>query len=122
MCKKSIEKAATKAGASFASWDADTKELTVKYNSSSSNAAKIQKEIAAVGYDTQDMKATDEAYNKLHGCCKYERASSDSSEAKSCCSDAKCAEHKCMKDGKCTPGETCCKESGCDQKDCCKKD
>jgi hypothetical protein len=33
----------------------------------------IEKEIAAVGYDTQDVKATDDAYHKLPKCCQYER-------------------------------------------------
>ncbi|RYG51082.1 MAG: ATPase, partial [Chitinophagaceae bacterium] len=57
MCKTNIEKAAKKAGASAAEWDTESKILTVKYNSSSTNAAKIQQSIAAVGYDTRDVKA-----------------------------------------------------------------
>jgi periplasmic mercuric ion binding protein len=72
-CKKKIESAAKKAGASYAVWDVDSKELTVKYNSTATNTVKIQKAIAGVGYDTQDFKATDEAYNKLDGCCQYDR-------------------------------------------------
>jgi len=72
-CKKKIESAAKKAGASYAVWDVDSKELTVKYNSTSTNSAKIQKAIAEVGYDTPNYKATDEAYNKLDGCCQYDR-------------------------------------------------
>ena len=72
-CKKKIESAAKKAGASYAVWDVDSKELTVKYNSTTTNNAKIQNSIAGVGYDTQDFKATDEAYNKLDGCCQYDR-------------------------------------------------
>jgi copper chaperone CopZ len=72
-CKKKIESAAKKAGATYALWDVDSKELTIKYNSTSTNSAKIQKAIADVGYDTPDFKASDEAYNKLDGCCQYER-------------------------------------------------
>jgi len=72
-CKKKIESAAKKAGASYAVWDVDSKELTIKYSSNSTNSAKIQKAIASVGYDTPDFKATDEAYNKLDGCCQYDR-------------------------------------------------
>ena len=49
MCKKKIETAAKTAGASYASWNTETKQLTVKYSSTSSNAAKIQQSIAAVG-------------------------------------------------------------------------
>ncbi len=118
MCKKKIEKAAKSAGASYAVWNADSKELTIKYNSSSSNAAKIQQAIAAVGYDTPDYKTTDEAYEKLDECCKYERSSA---AAHSCCDDKKCESSQCMKDGKCAKDMSCCKDSGCSEKDCCKK-
>jgi hypothetical protein len=104
MCESKIEKAAKEAGASSAEWDADTKKLTVKYNSSTTNAGKIQQSIAAVGYDTRDVKATDAAYNKLHGCCQYERTA----ETKKACCTEKCE----MKDGKCTD-MAACKDKGC---------
>lgn len=73
MCKTTIEKAAKNAGASVAKWDEETHILTVSYRSSKTSAAKIQEKIAAAGYDTQDLTASDAAYNKLHSCCKYER-------------------------------------------------
>ena len=72
-CKKKIESAAKKAGATYAVWDVDSKELTVKYNSTSTNTAKIEKSIAASGYDTPDFKATEAAYHKLDKCCQYDR-------------------------------------------------
>ena len=81
-CKKKIEAAAKKAGATYAVWDVDSKELTIKYNSTSTNSAKIQKSIADVGYDTPDFKATDEAYNKLDGCCQYDRTSTATTDKK----------------------------------------
>jgi periplasmic mercuric ion binding protein len=115
MCKKKIEKAAKDAGATYAIWSVDTKVLTVKYNSVTTNTAKIEQKIAGVGYDTPNVKATDEAYNALHACCKYERSA--------CCTD-KCE----MKDGKCKD-ESVCKEKGCcndnavcKEKGCCSKD
>ena len=80
-CKKKIESAAKKAGASYAVWDVDSKELSIKYNSTSTNSAKIQKAIADVGYDTPDYKATDEAYNKLDGCCQYDRTIENKSDS-----------------------------------------
>lgn len=101
MCKSNIEKAAKSAGAADASWDAETKSLTVTYASASANAAKIQQAVAAAGYDTKDVKASDAAYNKLHGCCKYDREKSP--KAAAACE---------MKDGKCI-GETACIEKGC---------
>ena len=39
MCKKKIEKAAKEGGASYALWDVDTKILTIKYNSATTNTA-----------------------------------------------------------------------------------
>lgn len=72
-CKKKIESAAKKAGATYAVWDVDSKDLTIKYNSTSTNTAKIEQAIAASGYDTPDFKATDEAYHKLDKCCQYDR-------------------------------------------------
>ena len=126
MCKSKIEKAAKAAGASVASWDVDAKELTVTYASAASNTAKIEQAIAAVGYDTKNVKATDEAYSKLHSCCKYERTAAASPDAKAhncgdACGHEKCKNAEaCKKDGKCDKDMACCKDAKCEQ-DCCKK-
>jgi mercuric ion binding protein len=101
MCKANIEKAAVAAGANTASWDAETKQLTVKYRSSSTNTAKIQQKIADAGYDNAGFKTTTAAYQKLHACCQYDRSES--------------AKADCCKDGKCT-------KEGHNGSDCCKKD
>lgn len=119
MCKSSIEKAAKGAGATSASWDKDAKQLKVTYKSGVTDLAKIQNAVAAVGYDTRDVKATDAAYDKLHACCKYDRAAA-ATEAKSCCA-AGCD----MKDGKCKDmadckEKGCCKDAAaCKEKGCC---
>ena len=105
------------AGASYAVWNTDTKMLTVKY-AGAANKIKIEEAIAGAGYDTPDVKATEDAYNKLDECCQYERATV---AAKSCCDSEACTKSACMKDGKCTKEAACCKEAGCDQKECCKK-
>ncbi|MGZ8559758.1 MAG: heavy-metal-associated domain-containing protein, partial [Chitinophagaceae bacterium] len=130
MCKNKIEKAARSAGADEAKWDVDAKKLTVKYNSSTTHAAKIQEAVAAAGYDTRDVKTTDDAYNKLHGCCKYDRAAIVNEEQKMS-AHPQMTEGKgsgqphvdCCKDGKCsTPGhdgKDCCKNSATNA-DCCK--
>lgn len=73
MCKKTIEKAAKDSGALAASWDTDSKLLTVTYNSTKTSNQKIQQGIAAAGYDTRDLTADNTAYDKLHECCKYDR-------------------------------------------------
>jgi len=133
MCEAKIEKAAKAAGASYAEWNKDTKIITVKYNSTSSNLAKIQKSIADVGYDNAGVKASTEAYDKLHACCKYDRT--ESNQAKACCDNEKCSKEDCAgidccKDGKCTmqacKDAGCCKDGKCDmtvctEKGCCKK-
>lgn len=117
-CKKKIEASAKKGGASFASWNIDSKLLTVKYNSTATNKARIEKAIAATGYDTPDVKATTAAYNGLDDCCQYERSSA---APQNCCDDERCTHTACMKDGKCSNNMACCKEAGCTTKDCCKK-
>ena len=72
-CKSKIEKAATKAGASTASWSDETYLLAVNYDETKTSVLDIEKAIAAVGYDTQDVKADDAAYKKLPKCCQYDR-------------------------------------------------
>lgn len=123
MCKSKIEKAAKAAGASFALWNVDKKELTVTYNSTSTNTAKIQEEIAKVGYDTPKFKATDETYNNLHECCKYDRSQS---ATKACCVNGKCTKGNDCKEDCCKGLTECCKDGKCTKeghnaKDCCKK-
>lgn len=73
MCKKTIEKAARVKGVEKAVWDVDTKELTLTYNPEETTIEKVQKSVAAAGYDAGIQKADDAAYNKLPSCCKYER-------------------------------------------------
>jgi len=73
MCKKTIETSAKKAGATTASWNSDTKILQLSYDPAKTNSATIQTAVAKSGYDTQDVKATDEAYKALDGCCLYDR-------------------------------------------------
>ncbi|MDA3930902.1 MAG: cation transporter [Prolixibacteraceae bacterium] len=75
MCKARIEKAAkTVDGVSSAAWNQDTKGMAVKLDSTKTNVHKVEMAIALAGHDTEMHKATDEAYNKLPGCCKYDRS------------------------------------------------
>ncbi len=73
MCQARIEKAAKLVGVTKASWDTETKLLTLVYDPSKVKSDDIQKKIAAVGHDTEKFKGDDKAYAKLPGCCKYER-------------------------------------------------
>lgn len=72
MCKERIEKASIKAkGVKFADWNVQTHELKLIYNEKKTSLDAIKKSIVAVGHDVSDMKATDEAYNSVHDCCRY---------------------------------------------------
>jgi len=74
MCKDRIEKAVKEEGATNASWDVKTKMLTVTFDASKTSVEALDKKLASVGHDTEKFKADDKVYNKLPGCCKYERA------------------------------------------------
>lgn len=79
-CKKKIEKSALLAGAAYANWNEKTKQLNINYNPAVTNTIKIETAIAAAGYDTRDIKASDDAYNKLDECCQYDRNKSITSK------------------------------------------
>ncbi|WMI68310.1 heavy-metal-associated domain-containing protein [Mangrovimonas sp. YM274] len=72
MCKDRIEKACIKTkGVKSAIWNVDTHELKLIYDERKTNLDSIQKNIVAVGHDTQEMTASEEAYNTVHACCRY---------------------------------------------------
>jgi len=71
MCQKVIEKAASLPGVEEANWNEDTKILKLKYYSDKVSIETIYKSVAASGYDTEFLAAPEEAYQALHGCCKY---------------------------------------------------
>jgi len=72
MCKKRIETAALKTkGVKYAFWDVKTHMLSLIMDERKTDIKKIQKNIAAVGHDSKEVKATDKAYNSVHPCCKY---------------------------------------------------
>lgn len=73
MCKKRIEKAANLKNKVNAVWDAETKLATISYDSVKTNLSDILERIALAGYDSDMHRASDDAYKKLHSCCKYER-------------------------------------------------
>ncbi len=72
MCKERIEKAAIRTkGVKSAVWNVDTHELKLIYDERKTDLKTISKNIAAVGHDTKEIKATDEAYDSVHPCCRY---------------------------------------------------
>lgn len=71
MCQGVIEKAAKVNGVSKASWNKDTKVLTLVYDPSKVKSEDVQKKIANAGYDTEKFKADEKAYKALPECCQY---------------------------------------------------
>ncbi|APY10309.1 ATPase [Seonamhaeicola sp. S2-3] len=72
MCKARIEKACLNTkGVKWAEWNVDTHELKLIFDERKTNLKDIEANILAVGHDVKDKKATDEAYNSVHPCCKY---------------------------------------------------
>ena len=117
MCKNKIEKAAKQAGATKALWSAETKILKVTYSVAAASISTIQQAIAGVGYDTPNFKSTDEAYNNLHACCKYERDTVN----KACCENEACGKgDDCCGGMDCCKDKECCKKDGTVKMDCCK--
>ena len=73
MCKKTIEKAGNLKGIAIVDWNVDTNIATLTYDSLKTNQDAILKRIALSGYDSDKFLAHDDVYNKLHGCCQYDR-------------------------------------------------
>ena len=74
MCKERIELASLKTkGVKSANWSIETHQLSLIIDERKVDELTIQENVASVGHDTDKIKATDEAYNNLHNCCKYDR-------------------------------------------------
>lgn len=91
MCKARIEKAAFKVkGVKSAEWSLNDKVLHVVINEYKTDVLILQTKMASIGHDTEAVLASDEAYDGLHGCCKYDREFKPSCEVdcdKPCCKD-----------------------------------
>jgi periplasmic mercuric ion binding protein len=76
-CQRRIQKAAfSVSGVKMASWNIETHQLDLTLNEEKASIAQVEKAIAKVGHDTAKVKATQEDYDNLHSCCKYERSES----------------------------------------------
>jgi len=72
MCKTRIEKAALGVkGVKYALWDVPSHQLSLILDERKTNAMAVKTALVAVGHDTKELKASDEAYNKVHPCCRY---------------------------------------------------
>lgn len=72
MCKKRIEKATLgMKGVKYAVWNVKTHDLNVIFNERKTSITAIKETVARVGHDTEEIKATKEAYETLDPCCRY---------------------------------------------------
>lgn len=70
-CVRTIEKALNKLdGITNIDIDVENKKATITFDDSKTDLSKIEDAIASAGYDANDKKADQTAYNKLHTCCK----------------------------------------------------
>jgi len=80
MCKMRIEKAALGVkGVKYALWDIPSHQLSLIIDERKTDPMKIKTAIVAVGHDTKELKATEEAYDEVHPCCKYRENNTDDS-------------------------------------------
>ena len=71
MCKDRIEAICYKnKNVKYAEWNSENNTLQIKF-SEDFNIEDLKTAIAKKGHDTDTVKASDKAYNKLHECCKY---------------------------------------------------
>lgn len=73
MCKKIIEKAGSTKKIAEVKWDQNKEVATISYDSTKTTPDSVLKKIALAGYDNEKYLAPRDAYNKLSGCCQYER-------------------------------------------------
>ena len=72
MCEERIEKAYDVKGIVMADYDLKTKNLHVVYKTKLfPDILDVHRIAANVGHDTDKIKASDDVYNNLHGCCRY---------------------------------------------------
>lgn len=74
LCQKRIQKAALSvSGVKSVTWNIETHHLNLILNENKNSVLEVKKAIAKAGHDTDEVRATDEAYKNLHSCCVYER-------------------------------------------------
>ncbi|WP_333599459.1 heavy-metal-associated domain-containing protein [Flavobacterium sp.] len=73
-CQKRIQKAALSvSGVKSAEWHIDDHMLHLIINEEKCTVLDVKKAVAKAGHDTDEVKATVDVYDKLPGCCQYDR-------------------------------------------------
>lgn len=74
MCKTRIEKTARSVeGVTSATWDAESKKLSLDFDEKKTSLDAVSKALAKAGHDTDRHKADDKTYRALPECCKYRK-------------------------------------------------
>ena len=82
MCKNRIEKAALGVkGVKYALWDIPSHQLSLIIDERKTDPMQIKTALVGVGHDTKELKASQEAYDSVHPCCKYREDDSDDSNS-----------------------------------------
>ncbi len=76
MCETTIEKAGSKAKISKTDWNEETGMAVITFDEKKTTLDGVLKNIALSGYDNVNYLAPTPVYDKLHGCCKYDREKS----------------------------------------------
>lgn len=71
ICKDRIQAASKGKGVKSASWDIESKLLTLNYDPSITTVEKVTQRIIDAGHDTPDKSAKDFIYDQLPECCHY---------------------------------------------------
>lgn len=71
MCKERIERSVDVKGVKSAEYDLNEHFLTISYNPKQVSLDELHDLLNAAGHDTSRSVATDEAYEKVHNCCRY---------------------------------------------------
>jgi mercuric ion binding protein len=81
MCKMRIEKASLGVkGVKYAQWDIPSHHLALIFDENKTDPMQIKTALVEAGHDTKELKASQEAYDSVHPCCKYRDDSSDDSK------------------------------------------
>ena len=73
-CQNRIQKAAfSVSGVKSAVWSMETHQLSLILNEEKATLLDVKNAVAKAGHDVGDVKATEVTYEKLPGCCQYDR-------------------------------------------------
>lgn len=73
-CQNRIQKAAFSVpGVKSAVWSVETHQLSLILNEEKATLLDVKNAVAKAGHDVGEVKATAAIYDKLPGCCQYDR-------------------------------------------------